>query len=1177
MKSKTLAGCFCLCLAVTAAGFEAKQQEKSIIVSGKRIELTVKDARITAVRNLENGAVLTSDKSISMHAAGLGNMTGQAKELSRVHFPWGEPNIRQNRQRTKTPIYGHAGEKTKMSVKQSKDSLTVTWKGLYFGKEFAADDSITLEFSEDENGALVLKRSGKGREGVFGVSVPVDRLAPDGKLFLPTFGGVEYAATSKDNRQELIGLQDTTLFFEAPLMIYVRDRNAFGMWVEDAKFRPYFGLIERSPAGSAFTLEGLNVIPYEKLTSAEPPPVKLDVFKDSGWIAAARPFRNWYHKAFAKEIAIRDDKNSWADKIMVIADGGNSAPGYERLPKIFDPETVLVQVWQARKLGFTTGIPDYTPRGHYPDVVKSVHKAGMKVMCYVCSLCAVYKCAAWEKDHVGDFFLTRKNSVSNYRGKKSAFDENLVGTQREAKGNDQFGHLKPGAFLYGDPLSRGWHEYFGNKIKEMNDLCGTDANYQDTLGCASDNGNGFVDGRAGSEGNIEFARHLQKVPGVPMAAEFGPAPIAFAIRWPLNNSRGWGKKTFRDYRTFHQVPLTPFLFGYRSWVPSIRLTDDEVRHCILSVSDSVSGFGMIPTGINPEAKKGFTGQMLTRAKLFSSRMLRPYYPEKIYPENIRSMYQDKDGKLYKYYNDGKLQKMIGPDGKAIYARLHGAAELNDPELFLPDHPIWDKDGIYALNPKSYYALVPRENTKQTSVHTGKLPDGVYVKSYYELPNYAYLELGSTEKDRTLNAEFMVDSRFSSMILNGREQPCSGGQVRISGKLPLKAVFFDGKEMKPDRMLYVNALSGMLEGKPARLPTPRKIAGQTMYLIPTTKKRVVNMIVKVPSADSAIRLSLINQQKRFGDGAVVELSINGEKIHSFDCAKWDGKGRKDENSYIFDNRFRTWTVPVGQYAGQFIFVTAAVDWKQGNNADLQFISVPELVSDPGQKFSEKFSETIDLKKVRPKGEPVSVMEPAWKTPGKKGKGAVLCDKFLPLDASKTYFLSGEFKSASGKPVRVHFGMAEWDAKGQIQGVHVNGVPESETMLNHEAKAGDKYIFVFDASKWSAKGMVALGGVKDGSDLPNRNLIGPITKVELMGGDYKVTLKSPLKKDIPSETPARCHIPRETFEYVAVFTAKDEFVKAAGRVPVLPKANRGKVIIISPEPLEFRDIKLEAFDK
>ena len=185
--------------------------------------------------------------------------------------------------------------------------------------------------------------------------------------------------------------------------------------------------------------------------------------------------------------------------------------------------------------------------------------------------------------------------------------------------------------------------------------------------------------------------------------------------------------------------------------------------------------------------------------------------------------------------------------------------------------------------------------------------------------------------------------------------------------------------------------------------------------------------------------------------------------------------------------------------------------------------------------------------------------------------------IPLDASKIYFLSGEFKCANGKPVRVQFGMAEWDPKGQIQGLHVNGVPESETMINQEAKAGNDYIYVFDASKWAPKGMVALGAAKDGSDLPNRNLIGPITKVELTGGDYKVTLKSPLKKDIPSETGVRCHIPRETFEYVAAFTAKDDFVKASGRIPVLPKANRGKIIIISPEPLEFREIKLEVFGK
>ena len=157
----------------------------------------------------------------------------------------------------------------------------------------------------------------------------------------------------------------------------------------------------------------------------------------------------------------------------------------------------------------------------------------------------------------------------------------------------------------------------------------------------------------------------------------------------------------------------------------------------------------------------------------------------------------------------------------------------------------------------------------------------------------------------------------------------------------------------------------------------------------------------------------------------------------------------------------------------------------------------------------------------------------------------------------------------------FGMIQYDARGQIQGVNVNAVAESETTLSHGAKKGDSSLLVFNASKWNRGGMIALGAKKDGSDLPNRRLIGPVKEIKLMGGDYKITLASPLKVDIPSETPVRMHMNRETFEYVKSVSAKGDFVFTGGTVDVLPKAQRAGLIIITKKPVHFKDIKVEVF--
>ena len=1158
-----------LSLAAEVGAFDFQQNGRMFTVSGKRIKLFVRDAAIVRVVNKENNVPLAEEKNrVDMYVSGLGNMTGNADEMSRTHFPWGEPAVKQNRERRKSAIYGKPCGKSRITVEKSRNSASVTWQGLDYNGTFKSMDHITLTFTEDAAGALVLQRSGGGRTGIFGISVPVKNLSPDGKVYIPSFGGLEFAASSQ--KEEFISLQDTTLFIEAPLMIYVRKNNAFGMWIEDATFRPYFGMLERDKNGCSIALESQNIMPYEPLKKIAPPAVKFDVFSNAGWIAAARPYRNWYFKAFAKEIAIRDAK-SWADDIYVIADGGNSAPGFENLLKYFKQKNVLIQIWQARKQGFTKDIPDYTPRGHYPGLVKTLHKHGFKVMCYVCPLCAVYKCPAWERDNVGSFFLTRKNSIANYHGNENAFDENLAGTIRAAKGDDQYGHLKPGAFLYGDPLSPQWREYFSKVIKEMNDICGTDANYQDTLGCTADVGNGYVNGISGAQGNLEFTRTLQQKVGVPMAAEFGPAPIAMGIRWPLNGARAWGRERFQKHRNTRQVPLSPFIFGYRTWVSSIRLHTDLRMHIVMAVSDALSGFGMISTAFDDKALVGYNGQMLLRARLFADKQLKPYYPEKIYPENVKAMYKDKDGKIYQYVVTGTMQKMVGPDKKAVYGRLYNSTELTDPEFCIMNHPSWDENGIYGLDKDKFYALYPRSEQSKTKICVGKIPAGIAVRSYYEMPEYAYLELDCADRNKEFTLQIKADKKYKMVLINGEEKVCTPN-FTYRGKMPLRACFFTGKEVLPRQIILVNGDTGQREGSILPLSRPRKIMNKNMYNIGAAKKMYVNMLAKVPAADSAIELSLVNLQKRFGDGSIVELFINGELVKSFNCARWSGRGKREDNNSVFDNKMRTWKVPVGRYAGKFIFVSAAVDYKSGSNADQQFITMPAFIRLPKQKMQESVISPVDKKSTLPAGKPLGEVKFQWKkSNGTKDKGAIYSTVFK-LDPEKSYGLSGKFRSLDGKNHRVVLGMIQYDARGQIHGVYVNPAPESYSMLSHVAKKGDTHLMVFDASQWGPGGMVALNAAKDESDLPNRNLIGPVKSVKLMGGDYQVDLASPLKMEIPSETKLRLHWPRETFENIKVVSAGKDFVSAAGTIEVLPKALRGALILTSSGPIAYEDVKL-----
>ena len=50
---------------------------------------------------------------------------------------------------------------------------------------------------------------------------------------------------------------------------------------------------------------------------------------------------------------------------------------------------------------------------------------------------------------------------------------------------------------------------------------------------------------------------------------------------------------------------------------------------------------------------------------------------------------------------------------------------------------------------------------------------------------------------------------------------------------------------------------------------------------------------------------------------------------------------------------------------------------------------------------------------------------------------------------------------------------------------------------------------------------------------------------------------------------------TFECIKTIPAGENFVFGGGTIDVLPKAQRASLIIISPKPVYFKDIKVEVF--
>ena len=131
-----------------AAGLEFRQQGVVLIFRTARTEVKVKNARITAVKNLTNGVELAGEKTpAGSSTAGIGNMTGQPEVMSKLHFPWGEPMLNQSPVLGKTiTLYRYPDSKSNLKVERTGKTVKAVWTGLTDSRRFYPKDFIELRF-----------------------------------------------------------------------------------------------------------------------------------------------------------------------------------------------------------------------------------------------------------------------------------------------------------------------------------------------------------------------------------------------------------------------------------------------------------------------------------------------------------------------------------------------------------------------------------------------------------------------------------------------------------------------------------------------------------------------------------------------------------------------------------------------------------------------------------------------------------------------------------------------------------------------------------------------------------------------------------------------------------------------------------------------------------------------
>ncbi|NLC56200.1 MAG: hypothetical protein GX774_05120 [Armatimonadetes bacterium] len=981
MAPRALRGCVAavLLLAVGPARAAVTLGDRQFTITTPRLEATVRDGMVVRLKNRCTGEVHANPALADyILPRGLGHMGTDPKPMMALHSPWGNQQMNQDLPAAQPyPTMHRPGPNSRYRAARIPGGVRATWSGLTNGTAEFPRETLTLEaWVDQKTGQLLLKAVGTSPNGgVYGVQVPLANLHRDHTFTVPSFGGVRYGNTE---RPALITLGGAP-FWEAPVVGIEGRRGSLGLWVEDDTFRPNFFFLTWSGKSFGVAIEALNLMPFERKTTIRSCTWHLDAFT-GGWVEAMTPYKEWYARAFAPERKLRAGPR-WADKIQVICDHLDPTDEVLRLlATTFDPETVLIHEWNARAPEFDHELPDWTPRAGYVERVRRLQRYGFRTMAYVNTYCVNVGSPVYVRDKVAEFALPRKKS----------------GIWAYADPPQSLTTAQEGQLLYLDPLSPRWRRYHTDMMIRWRRETGTDANYEDVGGTAGDFGNGVVAGKAGAQGGTEqFRELLRRNPTVPMAAEYAPDNIAFAVRWPLRYQQVWGNEETRIWWMEHQRPVSAYIHGpqARAWVPVINAGSDFGRNVVVACSDALGGLGQVAaTAAELRATTGMSYHMKRRAQLFAHRQLRPAFPKQRWEPSLACCYRDRDGRLYRYYATATVQQMVGPDGRPLYQRVTGLNQIDTP-LTLPGWPAAREGKIIGLNPAVRYAL-HRGAHDRTQVQVTDLPAGIRVARYESTPQRTVLVLSAITENGPSSGRVVlrVHAPFTGAMLNDQpvalppwneQQQASGGARSYTVTFPAHFVFLAGEPAQPqigeyfgdgrENGRYINVATGLERGGEFAIPY------RPLFTVPGEAQPVpflflnygsecevaVDYLVRVPSPDAALRVYVQNRETRYGNGGIVRLYLNGRVAHALDLGPQPNPDWKEGDDPATRNRWDTdihaWTVPLGKLAGQPLLVTLATDAKGDNNADHIWWARPKFIADPAQQARfERLSESGEVR-------------------------------------------------------------------------------------------------------------------------------------------------------------------------------------------------------------------------
>ena len=854
-----------------------------------------------------------------------------------------------------------------MTTTTTPRGIRCVWRGLTDGVRTFADDELTIEaLIDDKTGHIELAADATTvNDDVVGVVVPIVNLQPRHQLYVPSFGGLSYPPADIANK--LLTL-NAAPYVEAPILVAEGSSGTVALWVEDPTFRPYVTLFGSDSTSTGLGIELLNDMPFEGKRAVRAAKWRINAFRGT-WPTAMTPYRDWYARTFAPEIASREALG-WPRDISVIVDRVSNDPrALNRLAKIIDPSRVLLHEWNPRQAAFDTMLPDWTPAPNFITRVQTAHALGLKVMGYVNTYCVNYNSPAFLRDGIASLGLTRQvKSLSDYGNPRVSFASNA-----------------PNEILYLDPLAPTWRRYHTDAMIRWRSVTAADANYEDTGGTAGDFGNGVIDGLRGAQGGTAQFRELLERNPVPMSSEFAPDNMAFAASWVLRYSQVWGTEELRlRWQTRHR-PISSFIFGSpasgtgaRAWVPMIAAESERQKWIVASCSDALGGVAQLEASdVSFDARAGMARHMVDRAQLFAELGLVPNFSSWPKDPTVVAQYRDRAGKIYHYRVRDQVQELVNSSGQPLYQRVNGKPKI-DSILRIAGWPAWSRNTSIALNPDAIYALAPASRTAPL-IQIDKCPSAAKITRYVESPDFVLVTFspnGASPRDTKLG--FIAGTDFVDVIV----RDASGRVTRRNTPLATNARM-DLTMTEPSELLLLRRAAPQL-ATPSRamlkVPLSEKpvlgkfitdsagIERGGIFTPPhTASLRLANSttnttfrfaagggdseiafdhLIVAPTEDSSVEFTVHNRQRQYGNGSICRAYVNGKLAYSLDL----GPRQDAQGVTTWDTSAHVCRVPVGSSAGRPIVFTIAIWGKGDDNSDEIWMTEPLLVNDRSRAIS-----------------------------------------------------------------------------------------------------------------------------------------------------------------------------------------------------------------------------------